>query len=295
MFVCTGSLSAEAANMHAARAKTLRWARAPDRLSRKILAGVGAWVREQGRELDYLAGVLGTTLFLGAQPGRWRRTVRRVFARQLLFSGVESVRFILIVAVLVGISVVVQLGVWTGKLGQSQTLGQLLVLVVARELGPLFANFVLIVRGGSAIATELGLMKVGGEVRVLEAQGLEPLLLLVMPRVLALAVSAFCLTVIFVLVAFASGYGFGAFIGQANVGPVEFLNSVFQAVRPWDAIGFLVKCLLPALLTAVICCTEGLSVEGGVTQVPLAAKRALARSLGALFLISAIVSLLTYL
>jgi len=191
--------------------------------------------------------------------------------------------------------VVVQLGVWTGKLGQSQTLGQLLVLVVARELGPLFANFVLIVRGGSAIATELGIMKAGGEVRVLEAQGVEPLLFLVMPRVVAMALSAFCLTVIFVLAAFVSGYGFSVFAGDADVDPAVFLNGVFKAVRPFDAIAFFVKCLLPALLTAVICCTEGLSVEGGVTQVPLAAKRALARSLGALFLISATVSLLTYL
>lgn len=61
-----------------------------------------------------------------------------------------------------------------------------------------------------------------------------------------------------------------------------------------DAIGLLVKCLLPALLTAVICSTAGLSVTGGVTEVPLAVKGALARSLGALFLVSAAVSLLTY-
>src|SRR4030095_16548781 len=123
----------------------LMWAGASGRLSQNTLAGVGGSARQQWREVQYLAAVLGTTLFLSAQPRRWRRTVRSVFARQLLSSGVESVRFILIVAVLVGISVVVQLGVWTGKLGQSQTLGQLLVLVVARELGPLFANFVLIV------------------------------------------------------------------------------------------------------------------------------------------------------
>ena len=263
--------------------------------SQKILSDVGIFAREQGRAVQYLAAVLGTTLFLGAQPRRWRRTVRGVFARQILLSGVESIRFILIMAVLVGISVVVQLDVWTGKLGQSQTLGQLLVLVVARELGPLFANFVLIVRGGSAITTELGIMKVGGEVRVLEAQGIEPLLFLVMPRVLAMAVSAFCLTVIFVPAAFARGYGFGALIGQANVEPAVFLNGLFKAVHPFDGIGFLVKCLLPALLTGVICSTEGLSVEGGVTEVPLAAKRALARSLGALFATSALTSLLTYL
>ena len=260
----------------------------------RMLAALGTFARAQWRDVQYLAGVLGTALWLGGQPRRWRRTVRTVFAQQFFAFGVESVRFILIVAVLVGISVVVQAGVWTGKLGQSQKLGPLLVVVVARELGPLFANFVLIVRGGSAIATELGIMKVGGEVRVLEAQGLEPMLFLVMPRVLAMALSAFCLTVIFVLVAFASGYGFGALVGQANVDPAVFLNSVFKAMHPFDAIGFLAKCLLPALLTGVICSTEGLSVQGGVTQVPLAAKRALARSLGALFVTSAVVSLLTY-
>jgi phospholipid/cholesterol/gamma-HCH transport system permease protein len=208
--------------------------------------------------------------------------------------GVESIRFILILAVLVGISLVVQLDVWTGKLGQSQKLGPLLVVVVARELGPLFANFVLIVRGGSAISTELGLMKVGGEVRVLEAQGIEPLPFLVLPRVLAMAVSAFCLTVIFVIAAFASGFGFAAFIAQTSPDPSVFLNSVLKAVRPFDAIELLAKCLLPALLTGVICATEGLGVEGGVTAVPLAAKRALARSLGALFITSVAVSLLTY-
>jgi phospholipid/cholesterol/gamma-HCH transport system permease protein len=264
------------------------------RLSLKMLARVGGFARAQWSEVQYLAAVLATTVFLSAQPRRWQRTVRGAFARQVLLSGVESIRFILIVAVLVGMSVVVQLDVWTGRLGQSQKLGPLLVVVVARELGPLFANFVLIVRGGSAIATELGLMKVGGEVRVLEAQGIEPILFLVMPRVLAMAVSAFCLTVIFVLAAFASGYGFSAFIGQANADPAVFVNGVFKAVHPGDGLGFLVKCLVPALLTAVICSTEGLSVEGGPTDVPLAAKRALTRSLGALFITSATVSLLVY-
>jgi phospholipid/cholesterol/gamma-HCH transport system permease protein len=280
--------------MHDSGAKTMIEKGPARRLSWKTLERAGILMLGQWRALRYLAAVLGTTLSLSAQPRRWGRAVRGVFNRQFFSYGVESVRFILILAVLVGISVVVQLGIWTGRLGQSQKLGPLLVVVVARELGPLFANFVLIVRGGSAIATELGLMKVGGEVRVLEAQGLEPLLFLVMPRVLAMALSAFCLTVIFVFVAFASGYGFSVFFGHANLNPSGFLISIFQAVHPFDAIGLLVKCLLPALLTGVICSTEGLSVEGGVTQVPVAAKRALTLSLFALFLTSVMVSLLAY-
>lgn len=280
--------------MHQAGPKMLMWSGGWNRFCLRMPSRLGGFARTQWREVRYLAAVLATAVFLGVQPRRWQRTVRSAFARQVLLSGVESTRFILIVAVLVGISIVVQLDVWTGKLGQSQKLGPLLVVVVARELGPLFANFVLIVRGGSAITTELGLMRAGGEVRVLEAQGIDPLLFLVMPRVLAMAVSAFCLTVIFVIVAFASGYGFGALIGQTNADPAVFVNGVFKAVHPGDGLGFLVKCLVPALLTGVICCTEGLSVEGGATEVPLIAKRALARSLGALFITSAAVSLLIY-
>lgn len=79
--------------------------------STKALAGLGGLAREQWRSFQYLAAVLGTTLLLSAQPRRWRRTVRGVFARQVLLFGVESVRFIVIVAVLVGIPVVVQLDI----------------------------------------------------------------------------------------------------------------------------------------------------------------------------------------
>jgi phospholipid/cholesterol/gamma-HCH transport system permease protein len=258
------------------------------------VATLGRITRSFFGELEYLAAILGTSLLVAAQPRQWRRTVRKVFAEQLLEFGVKSIRLVLILAMLVGISIVVQLDVWTAKLGQSQKLGPLLVAVVARELAPLFANFVLIVRGGSSIATDLGLMKAGGEVRVLEAQGIEPMPFLVMPRVLAMAISAFSLTVIFVAVAFGSGFAFGAIIGQTNPDPSLFTMSVFKAVRPFDSIGLLVKCLLPALLTGVICCTEGLSVEGGITDVPLAVKKALVRSLGALFLTSVVVSFLSY-
>src|SRR4051812_49501888 len=90
------------------------------RLSRQMLAGVGILLREHWRAVQYLAAVLGATLFLSAQPRRWGRTVRGVFSRQFSSFGVESVPFILILAVLVGISVGVQLWVLAGRLGATQ-------------------------------------------------------------------------------------------------------------------------------------------------------------------------------
>ena len=172
----------------------------------RLVGRLGEWVWAQWDELRHAAAVIGTVLGVCVQPRHWARAVRKAFALQVLSIGVEPLWFVGAVAVFVGISVVVQLTFWAGEAGQSQLLGPLLVAVVARELGPVLINLVVIVRSGSAMTTELGVLKINGEVRALEAQGGDPFLQLVMPRVLGTAVSTFCLTIVFILVAFASGY-----------------------------------------------------------------------------------------
>jgi phospholipid/cholesterol/gamma-HCH transport system permease protein len=102
-------------------------------------------------------------------------------------------------------TIVAQPAFWTDKAGQSRLLGPLLVAVFARELGPILTNVVVIVRSTGAMATELGVLNLSGEVRVLEAPGSDPFLCLVMPRVLGVAWSTLCLTIVFILVALASG------------------------------------------------------------------------------------------
>jgi ABC-type transporter Mla maintaining outer membrane lipid asymmetry permease subunit MlaE len=96
------------------------------------------------------------------------------------------------------------------------------VAVVARELGPVLINLVVIVRSGSAMTTELGVLKISGGVRALETQGSDPFLHLVMPRVLGTALSTFCLTIVFILVAFASGF-LRKYVNQTNPPPLRAL------------------------------------------------------------------------
>ena len=172
------------------------------------LAGIGGFARAQCDDLRHAAAVMGTVLYTSLRPGYWTRPGRHLFARQVRAVGIEPLAFIFALAVFVGISVVVQLSFWTGEAGQSQMLGPLLVAVVARELGPVLINLVVIVRSGSAMTTELGVLKISGEIRALEARGVDPFLHLVMPRVLGVGVSTFCLTIVFILIAFASGYLF---------------------------------------------------------------------------------------
>jgi phospholipid/cholesterol/gamma-HCH transport system permease protein len=213
----------------------------------------------------------------------------------VLSNGVEPVGFVCAVAAFVGISVVVQLTFWIGEAGQSQLVGPLLVAVVARELGPVLINLIVIVRSGSAMATELGVLKIDGGVRALEAEGDDPFAHLVLPRVLGMAVSTFGLTIVFILVAFASGFVFAAWVGKGSRDLFLFADTVSSAVRPKDVLNILAKSILPALFASASCCIGGLGVGESVTDIPRATQRALTRSVAGLFVISAVVSLLTYL
>jgi phospholipid/cholesterol/gamma-HCH transport system permease protein len=261
----------------------------------RMLAGVGGSIRSRWRELRYAAVVIGTALYAGARPRYWTRTVRTAFSRQVLAIGVEPLWFVGALAVFVGISVVVQLSSWIGVAGQSQLLGPVLVTVVARELGPVLINLVVIVRSGSAMTTELGVLKIDGGVRALEAEGGDPFFQLVVPRVLGTAVSAFCLTIVFIFVAFASGYFFAASTGKGSRDLLLFVDTVSRAVQPKDVFNILAKSVLPALFAGASCCIGGLGVGKSVTEIPLATQRALTRSVAGLFIISAVISLLTYL
>jgi phospholipid/cholesterol/gamma-HCH transport system permease protein len=265
------------------------------RLSVLSLAGVGGFARAQWDELRHVAAVIGTVLGVCVQPRHWARAARKAFALQVLSIGVEPLWFVGAVAAFVGISVVVQLTFWTGQVGQSQLLGPLLVAVLARELGPVLINLIVIVRSGSAMTTELGVLKINGEVRALESQGGDPFLQLVVPRVLGTVVSTFCLTIVFILAAFVSGYVFAAWTGIGNRDLLLFADTVSRAVQPKDVFNILAKSTLPALFASASWCIGGLGVSGSVTEIPHATQRALTRSVAGLFVISAVVSLLTYL
>ena len=261
----------------------------------RVINRLGAVVWAQWNELRHAAAVIGTALYTGAQPRCWIRPVRKALARQVMTIGVEPLWFVGAVAVFVGMSVVVQLTFWVGEAGQSLLLGPLLVAVVARELGPMLINLIVVVRSGSAMTTELGILKINGEVRALETQGNDPFTHLVLPRMLGMAAATFCLTIVFILVAFASGYLFAAWMGKGNGDLLLFADTVSSAVQPKDIFNILAKSTLPALFASASCCIGGLGVGESVAEVPLATQRALTRSVAGLFVISAVVSLLTYL
>jgi phospholipid/cholesterol/gamma-HCH transport system permease protein len=260
----------------------------------QLLARIGNSVITQLRKTCYLVAVVSGVITATFKFRHWPRTTRVVLARQILFTGFDAQRFVAMVGCTISVSIIVQLQLWLAKLGQTTLLAPILVTVVLRELAPLLTNFVVIGRSGNAITTELGQMSVAGEVRALDAQGLDPFTYLVLPRVIGMAVSVFCLTVIFATATLVSAYLLGFLLGQ-RVGTVgEYFQNIVQEIQFKDVISILMKTVLPALCTGSICCIEGLSVERTISDVPRATTRAVQRSVIWLFVISAAAELVSF-
>lgn len=260
-----------------------------------ILGTVGRSVRLWISRWLRVLSVAACAVFHALFPKTWRAPTRNVLARQILFTGFEATHFVGLIAAMVGILLVVQAQYWLTRLGQSGLIGPILTTVLIRELAPLLTNFVVVARSGPAIATELANMKVNGELRTLDAMGIDPFLYLVIPRVIGVGISAFCLTIIFTAVSLLVGFIFIWVISSGAVRVDHFFGQIIGALQMDDVIALVIKAIVPGLMTGAICCDEGFSVEGAVTEVPIAATRGVVRAISCLFVLSVFISMVLYL
>jgi len=261
----------------------------------KLIGHTGRRVRHTLKQWYHITGMVVAVVWTAVQPRYWPRTVRNVLARQVLFTGVEAVRFTLLIAFICGISIVVQTQVWLSRFGQSRMVGPILAAIVVRELAPLLTALIVLGRSGTAIAAELSSMRVTRQIHLLDTQGLDPFTYLVMPRVVGMAVSVCCLNILFIAVCLCSGFLTSAlFSSGTGGGPMAFALSVAQAIHPIDIFVVLAKTLVPGLLIGVICCNEGFAAQRDMTEIPRATTQGQIKSLVAVFVTFLIVSLLTY-
>ncbi len=259
-----------------------------------VLAHIGEVVLRVCKQTLNAAGLIFAVLVHCVNPRSWRRTVRSVFVRQILFTGVEALPLTLLIAVMAGISIVAQAQVYLSRLGQSELTGTILVLAMVRIVGPLLIGFIVVGRSGTAIAAELASMRVRKEVELLESMGIEPTTYLIMPRVLAMPVAMFALTVFFLVTAFVTGWAFGVVFFGNQVSPAVFAEKVFSAMSVLDVAAVTVVALLSGLVTGAICCQEGINTTGSATDVPRAVGKSVVRSVAAILLICTILSIIAH-
>jgi len=242
----------------------------------------------------YIVDVLSALAFVlvsAVRPSYWPRSTRTVLMRQILFAGVQDVAFIGLLGMMLGVFVVELEGRVPSMAGHS-LLSARAAQLVYRDVAPLLVNLVVIARSGSAILALLSYMVVNGEVKVLDAQGLDPFEYILLPRVVGLVVSVCALTVVFSCAFSLSAYVYGCVTSTDYVHPVTYVVFSLKSLSFGDLLSGLMKCVLPASVTAVICCRDGLGVKADYPEIPKTVARGVARCILGLFAIVLLLSLL---
>jgi phospholipid/cholesterol/gamma-HCH transport system permease protein len=244
------------------------------------------------RWLAMAAGMAGGVIRQGLRPVAWRRPVRTEFLRFMDLAGVQNVPAVAVAGLLVGISLVAQALYWLNRLGEEQLISTVITVILIRELAPLVVGLLAIGRGGLLILDELGEMQRNGQCRALDAQGVDPFLALIMPRVCALAISVFCLTIIFIVVASATGYAMAALLDVTQRSPIEFAVETFRMIGTAGYVVIPVKTLGIGLAIGVVCCLTAMERRRAATPDHGQLPTGFMRSVLAVLLVSGLVSVL---
>jgi phospholipid/cholesterol/gamma-HCH transport system permease protein len=134
-------------------------------------------------------------------------------------------------------------------------LGSAVALSLIRELGPVLTAVMITARAGSAMAAEMGIMRISEQVDALYTMRIDPVRYLISPRIAASIISFPLLTAFFDLIGIFGGYISGVLLLGTNAG--TYFYRVQSSVNMVDIRGGFIKALVFAVIVSTICCFQG--------------------------------------
>lgn len=224
-----------------------------DRLGRGVLANV----EEMGKILLLFLSVLA---WMVRPPFK----LRNIF-KQMEFVGVKSIFVVVLTGTFTGMVMALQ-GYHGFRMFSAESLvGGTVALVMARELGPVLTSLMVTARAGSAMAAELGTMRVTEQIDALAVMAVNPVKHLIVPRVIAGVLMVPLLTVVSDFVGVLGGYFVGVHILGINSG--IFVKNITRIVTADDIYNGLIKSACFGLILTVVGCYKGFNTTGGAEGV----------------------------
>ncbi|MGO2957706.1 MAG: MlaE family ABC transporter permease [Acetobacter sp.] len=226
---------------------------------RQKLAVLGRLTRHQLWFFLIMLGACWGVVFESFRAHSWRRTVRYEFGVTLNSVVGGGLIATLFAGTLTGVAAVSQTIYWLGLAGLAKMTGSILVNVVVREIAPILVGILLLGRNGMLSVTELGLLTTSGQIRSFQAQGLDPFLLLVLPRTLAFTVGGFTLGILFSFASLVTGYVISRISGVITNPVWTFFYDVVGGMSGADYIIIPLKFITVGFVVGVGGCLTGLT------------------------------------
>ncbi len=295
------------AEIEATSGKAAQWIGVPDRVT-PLLARVR--VAEQPSASQVLkrrpwevlwAGyrrLIETIAFIGEAvvavirlPARRRMLRSPDLMRYIDQAGVRSLPLVILLGYLIGLILAFQSAIPMRRFGADIFVANLVAISLLRELGPLLAAVILAGRTGSAFAAEIGTMKVNEEIDALRTMGLDPMTMLVLPRVIAAMVVMPVMTLVMEL---AGLLGMTTVLRGFGFPLVTIARQVQNWVTTSDLYGGLFKAVCFGLAVAAIGCRAGLGTGVGPRAVGLSATAAVVGGIVATIALDGVFALIFY-
>ncbi|MBI3879548.1 MAG: ABC transporter permease [Verrucomicrobia bacterium] len=210
-------------------------------------------------------------------PLIWRQRAK-VFD-QLFEIGNASLLMACILSVFIGGVIALQTGVLLVDRGLGSFLGGVVGVAIAQELAPVMMSILIAGRIGSAMAAEIGSMRVYQEIDALRTMNINPVHYLVMPRVVAIALTLPMLVIFAILVGWFGGAMVAAYNKHIAISFQAFFNSLRDTVEFHDVRNGLVKSFIFAIIIGLVCCHQGLVTIGGPRGIGRSVTKAVVNSI----------------
>ena len=205
-------------------------------------------------------------------------------------TGVKALPIVGLLAVMISVVIAYQGVAQLRPYGGQDLTINLVSVSVLREMAVLITAILVAGRSGAAFAAEIGVMQAGEEIDALKVMGLDPMQLLVAPRLIALILTLPLLTF------FADVMGLlgGAVMSHTllNVSFAQYLPRVQEAVDTGDLFAGLIKAPVFAVIITVVGCMHGLRVTGSAESVGIETTRAVVKSIFLVIVLDALFSIL---
>lgn len=227
------------------------------------------------------------------RAGQGHSIIRKIIIQQIYFTAVEVLLLLGIIGIVLGALVIIQSLAQLSRVGISEALGQFLVVIVIRELGPIIAAVIVILYSGTAMATEVGYMTVLGDIRAITMRGIDPIHFVAVPRLIGITISMVCLLIYFDMVALSGGFIVSWLL--TGIPFYTFIMGVAASIGGSDIIIGFIKAIFFAAIIVVICLYRGFQVGGEITRLPRAISKAAMDCFLALLIVNLIISGIFYL
>ena len=194
------------------------------------------------------------------------------FLEQLLRIGADSTPVVGVTAFFTGMVLALQAWIGFRKFNAEGLVGAVVTLSMTRELGPVITSLMVTGRSGSAMAAELGSMRVSEQIDALESLAVNPIDYLVTPRFYASMVALPLLTALADLVGIGGGYCVSVYV--LALPPHLYFQEIRHYVGLHDFISGIVKALFFGGILAIWACRTGFLASGGAAGVGRAVTRA---------------------